>query len=154
MSIMSWYIASSFLIESHTFIVCSLILISMSIQWSLHLFIESTYIYICVCVLDWLRHDITHHFTHIVREEYQLLMSLVIKEPPEVFLHFLDLQIEWIFNLCVLVHDIRIDKTNSIILFQSEFSHHVSAHREHIYYEYVHMLEWDYWLKGRITYRQ
>jgi hypothetical protein len=71
-------------------------------------------------------------------------MPLVIKEPSEVFLHFLDLQIEWIFILCVLVHDIRIDKTNLIVLFQSEFSHHVSAHREHSYYEYIHMLEWDY----------
>jgi hypothetical protein len=71
-------------------------------------------------------------------------MLLVIKEPSEVFLYFFDLQIEWIFSLCVLVHDIRIDKTNSIILFQSEFSHHVSVHHEHSYYEYVDMLEWDY----------
>jgi hypothetical protein len=39
-------------------------------------------------------------------------MTLVIKESPEVFLHFLDLRIEWIFSLYVLVHDIRIDKTN------------------------------------------
>ena len=67
-------------------------------------------------------------------------MPLVIKEPPEVLLHFLRLQIQWIFSLSVLVHDIWIDETNSIVFFQSLFCHHVSVHHERSYYEYIHML--------------